>query len=1376
MYPCSRSAGTIQLPPAYNPLELVERYEEICTFLGMTCGAMPPELDRSIDEPTMEQLDAHSVEALLRRDVEAVGCLIVELAVHSSLSGYSVDVGIHRHHEERLKRARELFCAHRDFIPSCLRSGIEAILRCGVHASAPSVSEPLHIPSIRHLRTFFFTFPKHIIDFHHQGLGLSIARGDARTPDQLRTLISELHFDSIGTPGRLLRVFMPAATQNQFTGAAFTALNSFPMEALPMLLSLLYRAPHSLCVIDSLRSGRLITFICALGGKEATEKYILPLLRHIFQPQSLQRLGTSVSALYSRYFLRLLLQTTSPRAFLTTILPLLALGLASISSTEGDVTAAPASEESDLDVPQDSSCHMTLSEKETFARWLHVAELSPAVRYFLETFLPPGGLHNGSLLWLASLLGPVACARRVVTTLLQSLAVCYRGPTQLAPCGGPLRTTLLNPCRPSIKSPLPMPVCMSGRPLAGDRAASASLRCLERVASLYGFRVILDLFLPAVCAAVTHAVNTTSRRAASTQEVGQWTVEAEARLISTLDRILHQCLMGAMTIAGRLDSTFPSGVVGRRALIYKIIDAVYVIGVLVGFENTRNQITDAFRLFFSLFDRTVVNPDSATAATTMTPQDPPRLERPILFSLSSEQDASDSPCSLLPRPLASNTDAQQSPEETMSSNISQNPVPPMFVVQLDRHTSALTVSAPKCVPSPGPHLQAPQMPCETIFPASVTSETSSVSSSTSLCEKAVGAVADDNQMPIPVKSNTGASLTALTYRSSAAFAEFRSVFTAELAHMAYIPFCRLAGGDHLDNSLDNIDIVRRLVNEHEAVLAATAVVGQSAASPYSFKATAPPTQQTSDETATSAPSWGSGKGERPKMAINSEYEARLVSCPYPIFSLVSSTLTGKQSSYSVRNSRRLTPVVGNPRPTREYLNMYVPGVAESASSLDIASISLAHSLPNTNGQTYTKFTNLTTKPANRRRQSDGSTMLSSPAFTVARPSISKSSATHLQGSWVDYFSSTMTGFPDLPVERLSFQGKRLISFTGHCGAVRCITALPLENSFVTCGQDRMVQLWSLSLARQLSCRSAPAAVDVASSSVDSRTQCAPRFLFAEHKRPVFAALYLPFPGLVASNDASLLLWDPVTGKKCRPCGGCLSCISVIMQAVASIETHFLLPRYSSSSSTPVVAGPPQSNTFKPVPFYSPAAIFPVCQRTSTPIVRNAESLKRKTSRVKYPIEQSEYTRRVTAFYSPTTAQNGGLDEIGLFSTASSGETCLPTPLSAMSTSPVFLSSLLCGDEAGHLLLVDPRSSPRSAIALRIFALAASSDSLLKFTSTGFTSQRLSSELTSAYLPITSTSTHLNEPLTGQYCFLSVMHILANLLTEPCLVNPATHRG
>ncbi|VDN43235.1 unnamed protein product [Dibothriocephalus latus] len=100
-------------------------------------------------------------------------------------------------------------------------------------------------------------------------------------------------------------------------------------------------------------------------------------------------------------------------------------------------------------------------------------------------------------------------------------------------------------------------------------------------------------------------------------------------------------------------STFPSGEIGRRALMYKIIDAIYVIGILVGFENTRTEITDAFRFFFSLFDRAALNPGSDTAvpASGATPQDSPRLKRPILFSLDTEQNAGDGPCGLPPTSL-----------------------------------------------------------------------------------------------------------------------------------------------------------------------------------------------------------------------------------------------------------------------------------------------------------------------------------------------------------------------------------------------------------------------------------------------------------------------------------------------------------------------------------------------------------------------------------------------------------------------------------------------------------------------------------------------------------------------------------------------------
>lgn len=63
-------------------------------------------------------------------------------------------------------------------------------------------------------------------------------------------------------------------------------------------------------------------------------------------------------------------------------------------------------------------------------------------------------------------------------------------------------------------------------------------------------------------------------------------------------------------MSGRLDISFPGGVIGRRAVLYKFINVVYIIGLRVGFELTRTQLTSIFQVFFALFDR-VIN----TAAT-----------------------------------------------------------------------------------------------------------------------------------------------------------------------------------------------------------------------------------------------------------------------------------------------------------------------------------------------------------------------------------------------------------------------------------------------------------------------------------------------------------------------------------------------------------------------------------------------------------------------------------------------------------------------------------------------------------------------------------------------------------------------------------------
>lgn len=140
---------------------------------------------------------------------------------------------------------------------------------------------------------------------------------------------------------------------------------------------------------------------------------------------------------------------------------------------------------------------------------------------------------------------------------------------------------------------------------------------------------------------------------------------------------------------------------------------------------------------------------------------------------------------------------------------------------------------------------------------------------------------------------------------------------------------------------------------------------------------------------------------------------------------------------------------------------------------------------------------------------------------------------------------------------------------GHNGAVRSITPLANESSFITTSNDRSVHLYSLTSARESAaavsgagsgsgwpvgtagaCHSSrrtasetggfsdrlPALQPPPSSTIAAPTPqlapVAPNLTFTVHRRAVFASAYLHFERLVASLDASLLLlWDPVTGQK-----------------------------------------------------------------------------------------------------------------------------------------------------------------------------------------------------------------------------------------------------
>lgn len=99
-----------------------------------------------------------------------------------------------------------------------------------------------------------------------------------------------------------------------------------------------------------------------------------------------------------------------------------------------------------------------------------------------------------SIYWLASTFGPLATNDYLIPPLLKALADSYQGTEKLSPilahATPALAPTKLNYRIP--KSPLPMPVYTSGKILHGDREATGALRCLERLAALYGVQVGAD--------------------------------------------------------------------------------------------------------------------------------------------------------------------------------------------------------------------------------------------------------------------------------------------------------------------------------------------------------------------------------------------------------------------------------------------------------------------------------------------------------------------------------------------------------------------------------------------------------------------------------------------------------------------------------------------------------------------------------------------------------------------------------------------------------------------------------------------------------------------------------------------------------------------
>ncbi|CAH8484296.1 unnamed protein product [Schistosoma rodhaini] len=264
--------------------------------------------------------------------------------------------------------------------------------------------------------------------------------------------------------------------------------------------------------------------------------------------------------------------------------------------------------------------------------------------------IPPITAAMDSLDWLARRIGPVMTIKYIVKYLLTTLTLCYEGKTQLS-------VNMVNNI--SSEKCLQFSLQINNRSLIGDRSAFSVVRCLVQLVQIYGVSIVIDVYLPYVIKTITSIINNLNPvlsesinnnnnlnqtnnycmnplESVTNNEVNASTISFNfnyhylARLVGVLtllyqiviyipdnelvellqESIIQDILIKAVQMSGRLDISFPGGVIGRRAILYKFINVVYIIGLRVGFELTRTQLTSIFQIFFALFDR-VIN----TAAT-----------------------------------------------------------------------------------------------------------------------------------------------------------------------------------------------------------------------------------------------------------------------------------------------------------------------------------------------------------------------------------------------------------------------------------------------------------------------------------------------------------------------------------------------------------------------------------------------------------------------------------------------------------------------------------------------------------------------------------------------------------------------------------------
>ncbi|CAB3366386.1 Hypothetical predicted protein [Cloeon dipterum] len=274
--------------------------------------------------------------------------------------------------------------------------------------------------------------------------------------------------------------------------------------------------------------------------------------------------------------------------------PAVALDL--MAQLEIDMDQEPEGVAQNADIEEPKAATPNLEPEEAATATPVQTEWRPPRRPNTATEFPVSEESAESLLWLAHRLGPVLTARHLSRNLLRMLSLCYLGESSLAPSKGQESSESCCQAIPGMK-------------LVGDINSTRVLSCLAEIAAIYGEQLVVVQYF----GHMTELIALCKRKLTLNMEAGLIgclclmcsivPYLSDATLMEQILDILKNILHPAVRLVATSRAPFPSGITARRALAYKLLEALYLIAMRIGSDMTRLHLSVTLQRYFLAFDK-----------------------------------------------------------------------------------------------------------------------------------------------------------------------------------------------------------------------------------------------------------------------------------------------------------------------------------------------------------------------------------------------------------------------------------------------------------------------------------------------------------------------------------------------------------------------------------------------------------------------------------------------------------------------------------------------------------------------------------------------------------------------------------------------------